>query len=59
MGIFASDQHKPSVRYEVSDWANDGPSNPALRAGQLAAPSGPEVMKLEEELVTKPDPLDD
>ena len=29
MGIFASDQHKPSVRYEVSDWANDGPSNPA------------------------------
>ena len=35
-GIFASDQHKPSVRYEGSEQGSDGPSNrrlhPALKS---------------------------
>ena len=28
-GVFASDQHKPSVRYKGSERADDGPPNPA------------------------------
>ena len=59
MGVFTSDQHKPSVRYEGSEQADDGPPDPAPRANQLAAPSGPEVMELEEDPTTEPDPLDD
>ena len=31
-GVFASDQHKPSVHYEGSERADDGPSDPALGA---------------------------
>ena len=31
-GVFASDQHKPSMRYEGSKRADDGPSDPALGA---------------------------
>ena len=58
-GIFASDQHKPLVRYEGSERADNGPSDPALGADQSTAPSGPEVMELEEEPTTEPDPLDD
>ena len=27
MGVFASDQHKPSVRYEGAKWADNGPSD--------------------------------
>ena len=58
-GVFASDQHKPSVHYEGSGWANGGPSNLALGANQPTAPSSLEVMELEEDPTTEPDPLDD
>ena len=58
-GVFISDQHKPSVRYEGSEWADDGPSDPALRADPPTAPSDPEVMELEEDPAVKPDPPDD
>ena len=57
--VFASDQHKPSVRYEGSERADDGPSNPASGADQQTALPGPDVMELEEDLATEPDPLDD
>ena len=59
MGVFASDQHKPSVRYEGSERANDGPSNPAPRADPPTAPSEPEVMELEEDPTAEPDPPND
>ena len=58
-GIFASDQHKPSVHYKGSEQANDSPSDPASGANQPMAPSGFEVMELEEDPATEPDPLDD
>ena len=58
-GVFASDQHKPSVHYEGSGWANGGPSNLALGANQPTAPSSLEVMELEEDPTTEPDPLVD
>ena len=58
-GVFTSDQHKPSVHYEGSEQANDGSPDPALGANQPTAPSGPEVMELEEDPATEPDPLDD
>ena len=57
-GIFASDQHKPSVRYEGSERADDGPSDPAPGVDQPMAPPGPNVMELEEDPATEPDPLD-
>ena len=58
-GVFASDQHKPSVHNEGSEWADDGPSDPASGANQPTAPSSPKVMELEEDPATEPDPLDD
>ena len=58
-GVFASNQHKPSVCYEGSERADDGPSDLAPGANQPAAPSGPKVMELEEDPVIEPDPLDD
>ena len=57
--VFANDQHKPLVRYEGSKRADDGPSDPASRADQPMALSGPEVMELEEDPVIEPNPLDD
>ena len=59
IGIFASDQHKPSVCYEGSARADDGPSNPAPRADLPTAPFDPEVMELEEDPAIEPDPLVD
>ena len=59
MGVFASDQPKPSVRYEGLEWADDGPSDLAPRADPLTAPSDPEVMELEEDPAAEPDPLND
>ena len=47
-GVFASDQHKPSVRYEGSEHADDGPSDLAPGADPLTTPPDPEVMELEE-----------
>ena len=58
-GVFTSDQHKPSVCYEGSQRADDGPSDLAPRAVQSTAPPGPGVMELEEDPATEPDPLDD
>ena len=58
-GVFTSDQHKPSVRYEGSERANDGPSNPAPGADPPTAPPDPKVMELEEDPAAEPDPLDD
>ena len=59
MGVFARDQHKLSIRCEGSKQADDGPFDLALGANQLTAPSGPEVMELEEDPATEPDPLVD
>ena len=58
-GVFASDQHKPSVRYEGSEQANDVPFDPTSGANQPTAPFSPEVMELEEDPAIEPDPLDD
>ena len=59
IGVFTSDQHKPSVCYEGLEQGGDAPSNLCSRANQPSATSGPEVMELEEDLVTEPDPLVD
>ena len=56
-GVFASDQHKPSVHYEGMEQGGDDPSNPGPGADQSMAPSGPEVMELEEDPATEPNPL--
>ena len=58
-GVFTNDQHKPSIHYEGSRWADDGSSDPSSGANQPTAPSGPEVMELEEDPATEPDPLVD
>ena len=59
MGIFANDQHKPSVRYEGSERVNEDPFDLAPGANQPMAPSGPEVMELEEDPATETDPPND
>ena len=59
MGVFTSDQHKPSVCYERTRPANNGPSDPAPRADLPMAPPDPEVMELEEDPAIESDPLDD
>ena len=56
-GVFASDQHRPLVRYEGSEQAVDDPPDLGSRANQPLAPSGPEVMELEEDPRIEPDPL--
>ena len=56
-GVFANDQHKPSVHCEGSEQASDGPHIVGLGANQPLAPSGPEVMELEEDPAMEPDPL--
>ena len=48
-GVFASDQHKPSVHYTGSEQADDGPSSLTLGADPPTAPPDPEVMALEED----------
>ncbi|XP_066392128.1 uncharacterized protein [Miscanthus floridulus] len=57
--IFASDQHKPLVRYEESDRAKDGLSNLAPRVDPPTVSSNPEVMELKEDPTTEPDSPDD
>ena len=49
IGVFASNQHKPSVCYEGSEQANDSPPDLASGANQPTALSGPRVMELEED----------
>ena len=58
-GIFASDQHKPSGRYEGLEQASDRPPALGSRADQPSAPSDPEVMELKEDPATELDPLVD
>ncbi|XP_066354922.1 uncharacterized protein [Miscanthus floridulus] len=58
-GVFTSDQHKPSVRYDGSEWTDDGPSDLAPGADQPTAPPGPGVMELEEDPAMELDPLGD
>ena len=58
-GVFASDQHKPSVRYAGSEQANDGPSSPTPGADPPTALPDPEVMELEEDPAAESDPPDD
>ena len=59
MGVFTSDQHKPSVRYVGAEQADDGPSSPTLGADPPTALPDPKVMELEEDPVTEPNPLVD
>ena len=56
-GVFASDQYKTSVYYKGSEQAGDGPPILGSGADQPSAPSGPEVMELEEHPATDPNPL--
>ena len=58
-GVFASNQHKPSVRYEELEEASDGLLALGSRANQPFAPSDPEVMELDEDPTIEPDPLAD
>ncbi|XP_066396129.1 uncharacterized protein [Miscanthus floridulus] len=58
-GVFASDQYKPSVHYEEPEQTNDVPPTLGSGANQLAAPSDPKVMELEEDPATVLDPLTD
>ena len=51
-GVFASDQYKPSIRYEEPEQAGDGMSTLGLGADQPSAPSNPKVMELEEDPAT-------
>ena len=46
VGVFASDQHKPSVRYTGSEQADDGPSSPILGANPPIPSPDPEVWRL-------------
>ena len=57
-GVFASDQYKPSIRYEPEQ-AGDGPPTLGSRANYPLAPSDPEVMELDEDPATESDPLAD
>ena len=58
-GVFASDQHKPSVCYEEPKQAGGGQPTLGSRADQPSAPSNPEVMELDKDPTTEPDPLAD
>ena len=57
IGVFASDQYKPSICHEEPKLAGDGPPALGLGANQPAAPSDPEVMELDEDPAIEPDPL--
>ena len=59
LGVFVSDQHKPSVHYEGSEQASDGSPALGLGADQPSAPSDPEVMELDKDPATEPDHLTD
>ena len=59
MGVFTSDQYKPSVHYEEPEQA--GNDQPILSSGSdpSLAPSEPKVMEIDEDPSTRPDPLPD
>ncbi|XP_066384959.1 uncharacterized protein [Miscanthus floridulus] len=55
--VFTSDQYKPLVRYEEPEHTSDGPLALGSGADQLAAPSDPKVLELDEDLMIEPDLL--
>ena len=57
IGIFASDQHKPSVHYEEPEQAGGAPPTLGSGADQPLAPSDPEVMELDEDPTIEPNHL--
>ena len=59
IGVFANDQHKPSVCYGEPEQAEDRPPTLGSGANQPSAPSDPKVMELEENPEIEPDPLVD
>ena len=59
MGIFASDQYKPSVRYEEPERTGSRPLTLGSGADQPSAPPDLEVMELDVDPVVEPDPLVD
>ena len=59
MCVFASDQHKPSVCYKEPEQASDGSPTLGSGADQPSSPSDPEVVELDEDPATEPNPLDD
>ncbi|XP_066374678.1 uncharacterized protein [Miscanthus floridulus] len=59
MGVFASDQHKPSVRHKGLEQGRDGLSNLGPGTDQPSATSNPKVMELEEDPAIELDPLVD
>ncbi|XP_066320420.1 uncharacterized protein [Miscanthus floridulus] len=59
IGVFTSDQYKPSVCYEELEQTGDGPPSLGSWANQPVAPSDPEVMELDEDPAIEPNPLAD
>ena len=59
MGVFASDQYKPSVCYEEPELVGDGSPTLGSGANQPSAPSDPKVMELDEDPAAEPDLLAD
>ena len=57
MGVFASDQHKPSVRYEEQGHTENELLALGSGADRPPAPSNPKVIELDKDLVVEPDPL--
>ena len=55
-GIFASDLHKPLVRYEEPEQTSNEPPILGSGADRPLVPSNPEVMKLVKDLVAELDP---
>jgi hypothetical protein len=58
-GIFASDQHKPSIYYEKPGQTGSEPLALGLGANQPLTPSDLEVLELEQDPVAEPDPSTD
>ena len=59
MGVFASDQYKPLVRYEEPKQISDEPLTLGLGANQPVSPSNPKVMELDKDPAIEPDSLPD
>ena len=57
MGVFASDQYKPSICYEEREQTGGGPPALGSRANQPSAPSDPEVIEHDKDPAIEPDPL--
>ena len=57
IGIFASDQYKPSVRYEEPEQTSDVSPTLGSRTNQPSAPSDPEVIELDKDPAIELDPL--